>query len=275
MDNLVTLAVNLPGMMHAETVTCDFPCLRTLEVAGELQTITRFLEAVSSPCLEELVIKVPTSTSAPVAENYRQCFEVLRTRFSASLESIVFQGTRNAWNADSPSLPAASKQILEPLLCIHQLKRLELTFPRTIPLELTNEDVQAMALSWPRVTVLDIYYPGPVSAVYPSVYSLISFASHCPKLHTVSLPCLDTPAVPSLGLPAPPVCWHGLQELLIPNQLVSVTDADSVACFLDCLFPCLDVTSLGSEECLGDQWECVRRKMYYLQKSRSMMPVVG
>ncbi|GBE84672.1 hypothetical protein SCP_0606510 [Sparassis crispa] len=226
-----------------------FPVLEDLVFSGLPAQIPVFLNLISSPSLGAFKYKDRILDRRVLGmPDYLDAFDLIGSKFATTLTCLVMDFPEFVDNS-----PVRLMNHIHPLLNIRQLEILELAL--IVRVELTSDDLHAMATSWTKLTHICIAaYPFVESL--PSVCALASFGRHCPGLVHMQLPGVETRTPPSLDLQLPNS--HGLNRLCfagpnygVENFDVPVSNPLPVAQFLHGLFPKLSYLSLDS---LGHRW---------------------
>ncbi|KAI0080120.1 hypothetical protein K474DRAFT_1658389 [Panus rudis PR-1116 ss-1] len=156
-----------------------FRSLRTLQISGTPSAIDSVLRIVSSERVRSISIR--TSYSYKPNE-WRTCFDTILTRFANKLTEFhikLIMGSLSM-SADSDDFLF----VVEPLLGISSLHVVDIHLEGH--LRVSDADIHTMASSWRELRELRIWCHK--SGDGPSLQSLASCASLCPRLHQLELP---------------------------------------------------------------------------------------
>lgn len=231
-------------------ITNPFPNLRHLKVIHGLKTANRLLSALSivfPDTVESLEVycSCHDTTFDDMQDNMYSVFPIV-PRFK-NLQRLTIGDT----HASRP-LPidrfADDGTTLTPILRIHSLRELDIA---TVPLRLTTDDIQQIALAFPHLRVLRLgsncpWNLAPAAPHEPetgiAVESLAAFARHCPELQELAI-------TTKFSLRAAPEHLRGVSLLAASNLrelclgLTHVTDPQRVAAFCADVYPLARVTS--------------------------------
>ena len=223
----------------------DPPCLPALEVlriAGAPCDIEDILHAVNSPVLHTTALSVAIPDND--TDGWTRCATLLSARFSQSLRTVRAECTRSQTVVPSRARPFPL--YAQPLLPLQRLQDCTITIDDPAGVELTDEDVDAMATSWTSLSTLDVSLRGGTSGVpRPTFTSLFSFALRCPALVILRLPFSQ-----HLTSLSPDNNWATLRsqtylrELWISGVSFSRRETDILTRFLHHLFPKVNLVPL-------------------------------
>jgi hypothetical protein len=200
---------------------CIPPCkgFQTLQVLGiqaSPNNIIQFLGTLATSGLREVICKGGNIRSTP--SEWQQCVQELCAHHGASLHSVDLRSRAvNVWDTNTGNRQDIFKDITAPLLRLRRLEDVTLEF---FMLDLSAEDLYAMASAWPNLRHLKIrskidHYNRPADG--PSTYNcLLSLAQLCPKLFHLELIFQDD-KLPDIA--QWPLLSHGLRELKLDIPL--------------------------------------------------------
>ena len=216
--------------------SCIPPCkgfrpLRVLGIQASPNNIVQFLDTLDTPGLRAVICKGGNIQSTPF--EWQECVQKLCRHHSASLQSVDLRSrAMNFWDPNIGNRQDIFKVITASLLDLHRLQDVTLEF---FMVDLSTEDLYAMASAWPNLRHLEIrskidHYNRPVDG--PSTYNcLLYLAQLCPELVHLELFFQDD-KLPDIT--QWPMLSHGLRELKldVPHRV-----RDQLAPFLDRIFP--------------------------------------
>ncbi|CAL1710641.1 unnamed protein product [Somion occarium] len=238
MENLHSLHLHIQQFFKhdmAHLLPNAFPSLRTLRVAGQSQAWSQFFSHISSPSLKDISLS-DTQSWLTKEDHYflHQWVDTLARH--RALEGVSIHNLYETSTHISTHKGLSLWTIVEPLLQLHQLKRLVIDSGQDVTVTLSDDKVIRMATAWPGLQSLHL--PQDTwSFPCPTVGSLIELASHCPQLRALSLG-VDFTNLPDVHAVAH--MRHRLDHLACPpyNQM-DVRAERKVAGILDHVFPFL------------------------------------
>ncbi|KAH8075845.1 hypothetical protein BXZ70DRAFT_1068903 [Cristinia sonorae] len=239
------------------SISC--PRLQSLIITGQHPTIIAILECLQPNTLEDLTIEVDTPTlSAP---HWKPALDIIATKAAKTLRTLEL---RHDIDMDEIStyLPSPCRAddvtfVMDPLRALSPLRELRsFTIDTSIPPELTNRDIEDMAVWWPHLERLHLgTLPSLDALPYPwkprfTTAALTALARRAPKLQTLTLP-LDaslaeettTPSATSEALPQ--VTQHNLHTLTIGHSSPTILPSTFIQHLLK-TFPSLQVVEHDS-----------------------------
>lgn len=220
-----------------------FPALEDLSLSVLLVDMTRFISGSFAPSNLTSLYAHTISQSSPeevsafltaVAEN---CQLLTRLYLDFFTSSDIGTDLRQ---------PCITWENLRPVLSCSNLVEFEVRWDKAF--QLTQDDVEEMAMKWPSLETLNLNCEPMYLNVPPSLdlRALIPFARHCPKILELGL-YIDAGADVDIAAQYPPlVPFRSLQRLLMGNS--PIRDYKKVALFLSQLCP------LGCEVVAGVTW---------------------
>ncbi len=253
MPRLVSLSVVFRRSSGGESVPaisqrgdqCQDPsrlsALEVLRVAGAPLDIEDILRAVDSPALHTAALSVAIPDDD--TDGWTRCATLLSTRFSRSLRTVRAECTRSGMVIPSQARPFSD--YAQALLSLGRLCDCTITIEDPAGVALTNEDIDAMAISWVSLSSLEVTLRGGRTGLpRPTFPSLITFARRCPGLVTLRFPLgQDLTSLPS-DFDRMPRSHRGLREVWLSGVSFSRRETEVLMRFLLHLFPKVDLVPL-------------------------------
>jgi len=260
---------------NLDSKVLGFNALRELSLhVNVLEHATHFLSCVTSPRLVMFVISYDTLATA---HETGALFKGIRSHPShrklRSLQVSVRPGTPNTLPLDLPSRTLTNSTLL-PLLVLHSLR--VLTF-HGLPIDVDDEMLGAMAVSWPELSRISLGVDMRWGAELPpraTILAMIPFIRHCPRIWSIGYR-MQTDVLSKDGVPL-----HGFSRIgngVVTNGEMEFNIGDSpihdpieVASFLSDICPGLwyigslwrDRNDVNSDDDGGDEDEDDDGEMY-------------
>ncbi|OCH95783.1 hypothetical protein OBBRIDRAFT_501868 [Obba rivulosa] len=219
--HLKLLNMHADGVSGSRNLAISFPSLETLEISGSPQSTCAVIDSVQSDALDSVYLSSSGYYSAVEARSLMQTF---RSRLGSSLRRLHM---RLLLRDHGPAV----MDFLDPLLALPQLN--DLHFHIEGKLVVRDVDVGVMASTWSMLRNFHLSYSRVTDDCRLTLGALLSFATKCPTLRSISLP-LD--AQTPFTLPAGHSPSHPLRSLCLLGD-VRVDDAQAVTKALRSLFP--------------------------------------
>ncbi len=196
MDCLRSLKLRLPpllGHKMPNPATRGFGALQDVYLDckhASLDDAITFLRAVSSPHLGSVRLEECECPTNSFASSLLELCTLLHDVFGSTIRAISLSVTP----IGAPVVfEHALTKYLEPLLHLRELAEFRFCVSRAsrnVSIPVPEQNLVAIAESWPRLSRLDLNYRGP-TVEPPTTRPLLSLARHCPVLITLNLPCVD------------------------------------------------------------------------------------
>ncbi|KAI0710294.1 hypothetical protein C8T65DRAFT_777735 [Cerioporus squamosus] len=258
--------VSLKKMAPSASFRDGFPALDALTLRGSAEDILKLLRVLPLDKLTELELNTERRMTA---EDYKLFLTSVRSVISSGLTYLSL--SPDIFNRSQSALSLAD--LLEPMLSLRELRKLSCQF-RTYPKDVSDDDLHAFALAWPKLTSFWAVYNDEIpDRVQPiTVPGLIDLLQRCPHLESVGLATLN---IAHLPLPSSvPRLENGVWELAV-HRFVREAEADllAFALILDRILPCLKVPhSIAAtprrREWTDRLWDKVRLLVAPLQAAR-------
>lgn len=253
-----------------------FPSLRKLDINAHIPIIEFVLQNVSPDTLQ--YIRLEAEDPAP---SWDSCFTLIAYKASNTLEEITIEHHFEMLeqediesNGDPATSASESRKENLPFSTLRLLRDLKhvrrLTLDLTLPLAISDKDVENLVCWWPNIEHLDLgsapqvlhpVHPPPTSQM--TIRSLARFARHSKKLRTLSLsldPRRSGPEDSADDLPN--LCYtNNLRTLRIGHP--SLPDPVEMASYLHRLFPQLTEVVGSCEQ--DEAWIHTREALERLQ----------
>jgi len=264
LERLSCLTIDLEHSPVSEADTshlrAGFKALETLDISGDLETITGILTEISTGRLISISI---SSWESSIFGPHHYCpsdwvplFEIIESRWPDTLHSLVIDN--RAINQEIPRYADywGFLTIFKPLCALSQLEYLEI---RAIPLlQSTDEDFHDLVSAWPKIKSLFVPFTHAHNST--TLLALHSVAEFCPHLKYLQM-SIRTDNLPSFSVT--PVFSHNLEILSFRDSTVG--DPSLVARHLDLLFPRLQ--SIRAEK-FANEWKEVEKLVHMCQDVR-------
>ncbi|KAH9924403.1 uncharacterized protein B0H18DRAFT_1119940 [Fomitopsis serialis] len=250
LQSLERLFIDLPNHTEVTSSPDGFPALREIRLAGNPAGIKHVLSAIRGAQLAvvTLIFKNLEESELPsicsILYNLRDC----------GSSSIHFLALKVIPRVLASSIVHESKGILKPLLTLRNVQRIDIQI--LSKLVVSAEDLQDIAVAWPNVITLHLFYIEDGQPL-PPLSSLSLLAKHCPDLRSLELPGLQDCDVDFSNLR---VSSHNLRRIFLGKQMVP---SEKLARFLCALFPRLGTSVSHSH---GPQWREMMTMIAALQK---------
>ncbi|KAJ7495486.1 hypothetical protein FB451DRAFT_1478335 [Mycena latifolia] len=216
-----------------------FVALQHLELrSAPSDCVLAFVCTMSHSPLASLLIDVsPPPDVASTAEIYSSLETHLPPAFLEHLSISSMPASSPMWIHQQ----ALRMEDLCPLFHFSNLTQVTLQPPASFNID--DDDVSELADAWPCLEELSL---GPVHPLRTTLRSLLSLATHCPRLRTLAL-SLDASVVPTLDQDAPVrVVQASLTEWEVADSIIA--SALPVAAFLSSVFPALDAVCADMQD---------------------------
>lgn len=232
----------------------SFQHLKTLAIRGKPHELAVFLRETGIPVLETITLDI--LDPAPPTLISRHLDSCVRSIVDKDLPIQDF--TLRYFHEDEyiSRIVPPLMDFVRPVLTMYGLKRVSFLF-HDFP-SLTDKDLAAMIDAWPDLTSLSL--PGTLcypKRSRPTASCLVAFAQRCPRLKTLTLPNIETNALPELS--QMPYVNHPLHRLKVcwdTSEFHSTPDMRTLAIFVDRLFPCVIFREYPEERSsLNPDWQ--------------------
>ena len=264
LDRLSCLTIDLAHSLVSKADTSHlrggFKALETLDISGDLRTITGILTEIST---DRLISISMSSWDSLIFGPHHYCprdwvplFEIVESRWPDTLRSLVIDDRGRYPNFEDYDDYWGLLTIFKPLCSLSQLEYLEIR--DILYLQPTHEDFRDLVSAWPNIKSLCI--PFTYAHNSTTLLALHSVAELCPHLQYLQM-SVRTENLPSFSVT--PVFSHGLEILSFGNSAVG--DPLLVARHLDRLFPRLQ--SIEARR-FSNEWREVERLVHMCQDVR-------
>ncbi|KAF7794961.1 hypothetical protein EIP86_006104 [Pleurotus ostreatoroseus] len=219
---------------HPNLILGAFPSLKKLGFAANLQHAVDFAALPFGPRdLVSINLRVLAVETSQLLRQYFSRVSVLCKQLTELHIDFVLGPGAHVGPMPSPVLTRPAFDTFEPLLSCRNIKVLELRWD--YQLDLHEDDMEALASSWPSIEVL-LLNCDPIPEIHPPALTplaLIPFAKHCSRLRELSLYIDATQMLPSLPNATRP--FQSLAKLAFGSS--PIREVDSMVLFLSCLCP--------------------------------------
>ncbi|RDX49733.1 hypothetical protein OH76DRAFT_509123 [Lentinus brumalis] len=209
-------------LSQASPAHLTFDHVRVLVLTSVWHPMEVFLDSALLPQLRSLTISVPHEDPARLSPQCASHFRVLADKHTRLTElhlkcykSTVHNpvgGTpvQRTWQKPAPMLAGALCAVIEPLLRLHELRNVSLSFG-DFCFAYNASDIQCLAESWPDIETFRLELTT-LEQLRAGFESLVHFAEHCPRLRALHLPEMELThdAFDKIRYPKRP---HPLREL--------------------------------------------------------------
>ena len=181
--------MEMPDGWRADAITAEFPCLRRLEIHGDMPAIVSLTSAVVAPMLEDVAL-VRNVDDIVLADSYLPvlALDVLCSRSATSLRDLYFElkvCARFAAYWDYDSLSSSGVGLAKPLLRCRRLRKMDIFFQYSYA-DLYEDGVvgvfdPVMLESWPELETAELVNV----ALPPALFCAIA-RGICPRLKCVT-----------------------------------------------------------------------------------------
>ncbi|KAI1793061.1 hypothetical protein LXA43DRAFT_1002605 [Ganoderma leucocontextum] len=184
LHNLEYLSVNL-SHWESPTLPVKFTGLRSLAMSSyQSNAISAFIADVDAPQLRSFTIDETHKDPKEMCRELSNCLRTLVAKWP-SLTAFHWNSTQS-WGGDGGGASPLT-ELIGPLLSLRTIRNFSASFHRVMA-TCSPTDFRAIAEAWPDIETIDLPIIDDNVDQYADVESLVSFAHHCPRLHSLLIP---------------------------------------------------------------------------------------
>ena len=222
-----------------------FDALESLEVTGSIFLIQHLLGLINSPCFKSIEVTVfedePEDLLTP-------SMTIVASKWSQSLNNLAIFLRQNT------NVNGITHQNSTLFRDLQEMQTFRLAGGR---MENNNDAARYLAMSWPRLQILDLYSSHPPTQMFISISTLRIIAENCLDLRCLDIQ-LDISTIPLFDDISIKKLRHNLETLEIQDVLGPDSSPQKmleyqidVARHLDLIFPYLKTIEVRDEKWLG------------------------
>lgn len=201
------------------------------------------------------VFSVISKFGTPVAEEVSDLFSSIgRHCMAEHLTDLILDHTSLSAMVSMPRAGSIRFDALKPLLPLSNLRVVSLT---SYSIDMTDDDTNELAKSWPHLEKLEFYTGRSFDKVRTTLKSLLHFAAFCPKLDDLTFRFEEDEDIKKVPVDEVEAAeGHSLRFLSVGYSIIK--EPTSVADFLNFVFPMLSNLSVHPDNSASEQWDEVQ-----------------